>query len=231
VIDTSDSLVLWSRNETEELPIASLTKLMTAIVALDRLAPNQVATVSASDIGSPEESQMGLQAGDRVTVSELIRGLLIASGNDAANTLAHASGSWADFVSQMNDKATALGLTHTHFANPSGLDSEGHYSTVRDLAFLAEYALRYPLIRQSVGTAHYTAHSLSGKVFNLTTTNLLLDQGKVIGIKTGHTAAAGWCLIGLEPLHGREIMSVVLNSPDRFGETTNLFSWVDGHVK
>lgn len=233
LLDRDSHSALWEKGARTRRPMASLTKLMTAVVALDRAQPSLELTVQAGDLtGDPAESSMGLTAGAKLSLDELLHGLLIPSGNDAAQTIARGlGGDVPAFVGWMNDKALSLGLTDTHFDNATGLDSPTHYSTTLDLAVLADYALRYPKIREITALARYTAHDRSGRAYRLVSTNQLVLSGEAQGIKTGRTLAAGECLIGLERVAGREILSVVLGSPDRFAETRNLFSWAREHVR
>jgi serine-type D-Ala-D-Ala carboxypeptidase (penicillin-binding protein 5/6) len=233
VLDRETGALLWSRESETPRAMASLTKLMTAVVALERSDPSRVLEVRAEDLGGdPAESRMGLIPGARLSLIELLHGLLISSGNDAAQVISREVGGDREaFVGWMNEKAGALGLDETRFANPTGLDAPGHQSSVRDLAVLADYALRYPLIKQVTQTAHHTARDSAGRPYALTSTNQLTLSGEARGVKTGRTPAAGECLIALEEVGGREILSVVLASPDRFAETKTLFSWTRDHVR
>lgn len=232
LLDRDSRSALWEREARARRPMASLTKLMTAVVALDRAPPSLELTVQPRDLtGDPAESSMGLIAGAKLSLGELLHGLLIPSGNDAAQVIARGlGGEPATFVGWMNEKARALGLTDTHFDNATGLDGPTHYSTAHDLAVLADYALRYPKIQEITSLARYTARDRSGRAYPLVSTNQLVLSGEAQGIKTGRTPGAGECLIGLERVAGREILSVVLGSPDRFAETRSLFSWAREHV-
>ena len=176
--------VLASSDEHERLPMASITKLMTAIVALERASLDDVATISrfTASIG---ESTINLVPGERVTLRDLIRAALIQSANDAANAIAAfvGRGSVGRFVELMNARARQLGLDDTHFANPDGLDAPGHYSSAADVTKLARVAMNKPFIRETVGLATATAAGRPLRNWN----DLLSSFPNLIGVKTGHT--------------------------------------------
>ena len=181
--------VLASSDEHERLPMASITKLMTAIVALERASLDDVATISrfTASIG---ESTINLVPGERVTLRDLIRAALIQSANDAANAIAAfvGRGSVGRFVELMNTRARQLGLDDTHFANPDGLDAPGHYSSAADVTKLARVAMNKPFIRETVGLVTATAAGRPLRNWN----DLLSSFPNLIGVKTGHTDGAGW---------------------------------------
>jgi D-alanyl-D-alanine carboxypeptidase (penicillin-binding protein 5/6) len=185
-----DGVVLAARAPAQPRPIASITKLMTVLVALEHLRLDEVVTVpvAATRIG---ESSIDLRAGERLTVRELVMGALIPSANDAATVLALAAsgGSLSRFVGWMNERAQALGLADTHFANPHGLDQAGHVSSARDVVRLFRVALENPVIRRYTGT---TAATISGDRRLVTTDDLLEGYAPVFAGKTGHTDGAGW---------------------------------------
>ena len=224
-IDLSSGEVLFAKNENEKLPMASTTKLMTALIALEKLKSDQIITVPTLHT-LPLDSVMGLTAGDKVSVSELMHGLLIESGADAAETLAIAtSGSENQFVALMNEKASMFNLTNTQFTNVVGHDATGHYSTAKDLSKLARIAMSNKQIAEIVGERSYVASSEAGKKYYLTNTNLLIGTPGYIGVKTGTTYQAGECLISLYDDGERKILGVVITSPDRFGETQDIIEW------
>lgn len=220
VSDRASGAVLWSVNADSPLPMASTTKLMTALVALESLSPDQVVTVPAAAIIG--NASMGLVAGDQVSVLALLYGALLPSGNDAAMTLAiAAAGSEAAFVERMNQRAAEWGLQETHFVNPHGLDAPGHVSSARDLISLAQRALDNPVIAQVVATPQI---NIAG--YPLTNTNLLLTTYEgAYGVKTGTTDAAGQVLIAAANNGHGDAVAVVLNSPDRFTETPRLLDY------
>ncbi len=205
--------VMWGKNETMVLGMASTTKIMTAIVAMELYDPAASVEIQAEWCGI-EGSSMYLQAGETLTVSDLIYGLLLASGNDAATALAGLyTGNQADFVTRMNEKANALGLTNTKFCNPSGLSEEGHHTTALDLARLAAYAIQQPLFAEIVATQSYTCGNRK-----LQNHNKLLQQIDACGVKTGFTKVDGRCLVSAKEQDGRLLIAVTLSAPDDWND-------------
>lgn len=234
VKDLNSGVILYEKRAHTPLPIASLTKLLTAIVANARLAPEQVITVSADDLKVPEP-RAGLLAGERVYVSDLLAAMLIASSNDAAMALARAAGGTvADFVRLMNEQAKALGMTSSALANPVGLDDAGHFSTAADLGLLVEEFLRYPQLVALTGQKQAEFTSADGKHAHLlaTTNKLLLKDAAVLGLKTGYTSEARGNLILLvaDPPKAEGLKSVyysiVLGSDNREEESEAVLSWI-----
>jgi len=194
-------------------PIASITKLMTVIVALDHARWDDVVRVR-SDATAVGESTVHLRAGERIRVGDLVKAALIQSANDAAVALADyvGHGDREAFVSMMNEKAQELGLERTHFIRPDGLDVRGHYSTAKDVTTLAEFAMRNPRIRATVHLRNDTI--LGGR--HLHTWNDLLGVFKgLYGVKTGHTGTAGWCEVAAVRRNGVTLYTTVLGSPTR----------------
>jgi serine-type D-Ala-D-Ala carboxypeptidase (penicillin-binding protein 5/6) len=207
----------WAR-----VPIASITKLMTVLVTLDHARWDDVVRVrsAAAAVG---ESTVNLRPGERITVGDLIKAALIQSANDAAVALADyvGNGDRDTFVALMNAKAEALGLARTHFTRPDGLDVRGHYSTARDVTMLAEAAMRVPRIRAVV---RLRSDSIEGGR-RLHTWNDLLGIFKgLYGVKTGHTAAAGWCEVAAVRRYGVTLYTTVLGSPTRSQRNSDLAS-------
>lgn len=233
ILDLGSGKVLSSANPQVPVAMASLTKLMTAYVVRQKDSLTQPVTIQPEDVAiSSDDSRMGLVAGERITVGDLLKGLLIPSGDDAALALArYTSGSEEAFVSEMNRQASLLHLARTHFSNAAGLDEANHFSSPSDLAQLARLTMTDPALRQIVGTRQTTLTALSGQVHTLYNTNTLLDRDGVVGIKTGHTDNAGDCLISLESIDGHEIIIALLGSSDRFGETEALINWVRENTK
>lgn len=227
-LDLTSNTILYTDNEHEKLPIASLTKLMTAYIILTEEELDSVVTVSSNAAETPG-SQIWLGAGEQITVESLLYGLLIQSGNDCAVALAEFNaGSEENFINKMNQKARILGLDNTFFTSSSGLDDEG-YSTAQDLARLSMYLLKNEFIRNITSLSSATITGAYGyPTHNLTSTNELLDSYlNVKGLKTGKTPLAGECLITVaENPQDHEILTVVLGSEDRFGETKLLLDWV-----
>ena len=222
--DYPSNTVLWSKAADEPMPMASTTKLMTALVALDDLSPDEIITVPGEALVGG--ASMGLEAGELVGVETLLYGALLPSGNDAAMTLAiRAEGSEADFVERMNAEATAWGLTQTNFVNPHGFDAPGHVSSARDLMNLARRVLDMPLLAQIVRTAQATVGG-----YQLVNTNeLLTSYPGAYGVKTGTTDEAGEVLIAGAARTGGNALTVVMNSPDRYAETQRLLDFYFDH--
>jgi D-alanyl-D-alanine carboxypeptidase (penicillin-binding protein 5/6) len=199
---------------------------MTAILVLESLPLDKVVTVSARAASVGEQS-LGLKAGDKLTVEQLLYGALVHSGNDAACALAEAcSGSIESFVAEMNAKASELGLTNTHFVNPDGLDAPGHYSSARDLATLARYAMQNSEFRKIVSTESYSITLRSDSTpFTFRNVNRLLGSVPwVTGIKTGSTNDARFCLVASGSKNGDSVISVVL------GESNWTNTYADGET-
>lgn len=233
VTDVNSAAVMYEQNANLRLHPASLTKLMTVLVALEHYHLDEILSVNRLG-GFPEESEMGLSVGDKVAVQQLLEGLLIPSGNDAAYTLAdNYPGGITSFVAEMNRKAKDLHMENTNFENPSGVDGLNHFSTPKDMSLLTAIAIKNPVISKIVSTAKIDVHDASGKkTYKLKNVNQLL--GKVIGVdgvKTGFTKAAGQCLITSTSRDGRRIVVVVMGSLDRFGESAKLIEWTFDNFK
>jgi D-alanyl-D-alanine carboxypeptidase len=208
-----DGTVLARGRPTEERAIASITKLMTAVVVLEHTRLTDVVRVSPS-AASIGESTVYLRAGEELTVAELLRAMLIPSANDAAEALAlHVGGGSVDrFVELMNTKAEALGLTDTTFENPHGLDETGHVSSARDVTTLVRYALGVPFIRDAL---QRSSVSMPGGGTFPTTDDLLASWGPLVAGKTGHTRDAGWSEAAAASRAGITVYGAVLGSPTR----------------
>jgi len=213
LIDTRDGDILASNALDRRLAIASTTKLMTAYVALAELPLRR--TVRAAPYAPIYgESLLGLAAGQRVSVRDLLYGLILRSGNDAAHSLAvAAAGSEARFVRQMNRRAVALGLSGTHYANPIGLDEPGNYSTAGDLVRLGRRLMDIPAFAKIAGTRRATLRSLRSLRRIVSRNDLLLREPWVNGIKTGHTFDAGYVLVGAGRRKGVQLVSAVIGAP------------------
>jgi D-alanyl-D-alanine carboxypeptidase (penicillin-binding protein 5/6) len=213
LVDTADGTRLAAHSPNRQRSIASTTKLMTAFLALRELSPGEKVTAPAYHPGFGE-SLMGLKKGEVVTVHDLLYGLLLPSGNDAAVALADAvSGSVPDFVRRMNQAAHRLGLEDTHYANPIGLDAPGNFSTAADLLTLTQKLRRDPVFREIVNTPDKAVTSGS-RTIRLENTNALLHRfGWVNGVKTGHTIEAGNVLVTSGTQKGVTLLSVMLGAP------------------
>jgi D-alanyl-D-alanine carboxypeptidase (penicillin-binding protein 5/6) len=213
--------VIASHDARARVPIASITKLMTVIVALQHLRPADVVTVTsgAAQVG---ESRIPLVSGQRITVHDLLEGALIQSANNAADALAAAAagGDVPRFVGWMNAKAQALGLRDTHFVRPDGLDAPGHVSSARDVAKLAQIAMHLRIVREIVAKRSDTIED--GAVTVHTWNDLLGIFPGLIGVKTGHTNDAGWCQVAAARRSGYTIYAVVLGSPTRAERNADL---------
>lgn len=218
--DPLSDTVLYKKNAEKTRGMASTTKIMTAIVALEQYDLNQTVTIQKEWCGI-EGSSIYLKPGEQMLVSDLLYGLLLASGNDAAVALAglHPDGEEA-FVADMNLKAEDLGLCNTHFENPSGLDGETHYTTALELAKLAAYGMKNTAFSEIVRSESKTA---AGRV--LSNHNRLLREIGACGVKTGYTKACGRCLVSAKEQNGRMLICVTLNAPDDWKDHQNLYTY------
>lgn len=227
LIDASNGHEIFSRNADIRRPMASLTKIMTALLILEEHRMNELVTIApiADNVGG---STVGLEAGEQFSVGNLLKALLIPSANDAAYALAtFHSRSVGTFVKTMNERAAALGLKDTHFANPAGLDSPMQYSTPRDLAWLTMAALKNATFRDTVNTRSAQIASSGGKTIGLMNTNAMLRLGgEVYGVKTGTTSGAGECLIILFREHDRPFLLVLLGSSERYTDSERVIEAV-----
>jgi D-alanyl-D-alanine carboxypeptidase (penicillin-binding protein 5/6) len=228
VFDTTTKEVLYSKNPTQKLPMASLTKIMTAIVSLENKKKDDSYIVSQEDLVG--EDSMGLDAGEKLSMEELMYGMLMHSGNDAAEVLANNfPGGRTAFIKAMNNKVKALGLKETNFTNPTGLEGDGkQYTTAYDLVVETEYALAtFPFFDQVVSTFDYNIPQTSThKEYDLENeTNLLTSYPGVKGVKDGYTPEAGLCLVTYLDYKGHKIIAVILGSGDRRGEMIKLLDY------
>lgn len=239
VLDRKTKKVLYEKNPNQRMAMASLTKLMTAIVFLEEsqknlderfLVPYEITVLDGAGIG--------LVPGEEISYKDLLWGALIGSGNDAAEGLALTLGNRKEFIDKMNEKAKELGLLDTHFACASGLDTENHYSTASDMAKIFDYALGIKEIKEAIKVKEFDINSLNTDlVHHVLNTNRLLryDYPKMKGGKTGYTDAAGFCLVSLsldEKDNG--IITVVMNSDldgNQFQDTKSLIDWTYNNYK
>lgn len=228
VYDLTTRQVLFSQNAKEKVPMASLTKVMTAIIALDNPQKNDRYIVRKQSIVG--EDSMGLSEGEILTLEELLYGLMLPSGNDAAEVLAdNYFNGRVEFVKAMNNKAKALGLKNTNFTNPSGLQGDGEqYTTAEDLLVITKYALEnFPEFRKVVSTFEYSISSNSNhKAYYLqNVTNLLTTYPGVKGVKTGFTPEAGLCLVTYLEHKDHKIIGILLGSNNRRQEMKELLDY------
>ncbi len=230
IMDINTERVVYQRNGNGKLALASITKVMSAIVVLERADLNEQVTITHADL--EEGSSMGLQSGDVVAVEQLLWGMLLPSGNDAAKTLARVvSGSVPKFVDMMNRKAQVLGLRSTQFMNPHGLDQDGHYSSAYDIAVMSRYAMRFPLFRTISASPEYTV--VSNRTYTIRNTNYLVrfpDRVPgVNGVKTGYTDLAGDSLVASVDRGGHQILVVVMGTNNRSSAAAELIEYAYAH--
>ncbi|HEX6710484.1 MAG TPA: D-alanyl-D-alanine carboxypeptidase family protein [Rubrobacter sp.] len=222
---------LAGENASKELPIASTTKIMSALVVLKHGNLDEEVTVSedAAAYATPAYSNVGLLPGDTLSVRELLMATLISSGDDAAYALAeHVGGSGGvdHFVAEMNGEAKALGLKDTHFENPVGFDARGHYSSAHDLAVMADVAMQDPEFRKIVSTEYATIYTPYREIPLANTNELLFSYGPATGIKTGTTPAAGETLVSSASIRDESYVCVVLDSvEDRFAASVRVLRY------
>ena len=220
LLEGESGRVLYAQNADEERLIASITKIMTAVVALEHGDVNAPYTVTAEDMA--EGSSMYLTPGEELTLEELLYGLMLVSGNDAALAVAHCvAGDEASFVELMNETAARLGMTHTSFVNPNGLDAEGHYSSAADMAKLAAYALKKEAFRRIVSTTSITI----GERYLANHNKLLKLYDGCLGVKTGYTKAAGRTLVSAAERDGMTLVCVTLCDGDDWNDHVSLLDY------
>ncbi|MBB6635446.1 D-alanyl-D-alanine carboxypeptidase family protein [Cohnella thailandensis] len=227
LMDVASGRLLSQENGDKELRIASLTKIMTAIVAIENGKLDEVVTVSPRAAGK-EGSSLYLKAGEKIKLVDLLYGLMLRSGNDAATAIAeHVGGSVEGFAYLMNLKAEELGMEHSRFANPSGLDQEGHYSSANDLARLASYALHNDTFRSIVRTKVKTAPNPNEKWEYkwINKNKMLLQYEGADGVKTGYTKKALRCLVSSATRNGQQLVAVTLNDRNDWQDHRRLLDY------
>lgn len=212
VYDRNSHMTLYGKNEKKQVKMASTTKIMTSLIIIENCDLSETIEVSKKAAGTGG-SRLGLKIGDKITIKDLLYGLMLCSGNDAAVALAeHAGGDIQGFAELMNKKASELGLANTHYESPHGLDSDGHYTTAYELAILTDYALKNETFSKIVGTKNYTV-TINGYPKNLSNTNELLGNlNGVYGVKTGFTNGANRCLVTACKRDSMDIICVVLGA-------------------
>lgn len=219
LMDADMGQVLYEKNGDRQMLIASTTKIMTALVVLEHAAPDDVITVTPDHMA--EGSSMYLRAGETVRAEELLYGLLLCSGNDAALALTECAGGLTPFVALMNEKAAALGMAHTSFANPNGLDADGHYSTARDMAVLAAAAVENPTFRRICSSRSVTIGQRTMENHN----RLLRQVEGCVGLKTGYTQAAGRTLVSCTERDGCRLVAVTLQDGNDWADHAALYDY------
>jgi serine-type D-Ala-D-Ala carboxypeptidase (penicillin-binding protein 5/6) len=229
LIDVDAEAILWQHNAHLQLPPASTTKILTALVALENFSPAQEVTVTAASLHQAwDETRMGISAGQRYTVEELLTGMLLVSGNDAATAIAQDTVGLERFVAAMNAEVSALGLRDSHFTSPVGLQDAQQYTSAYDLAAISVAVVRhFPLFGQIVATPDATlATTADHPGFDLHSINQLLGMYPyAVGIKPGWTGDAGNCLVGMAVRGGHRLISVLLNAPYDFRQSRKLLDW------
>lgn len=229
VMDADTGKILFAKKPDERLAIASITKIMTALVVLRYKTDLQETVRVSAEAAKVGGSQMHLMENEVMTIENLMKGMLIDSANDAAYTLAEGTfGNVERFVDAMDRQATELGLTNTHFTNTYGADDDAHFSTAREVATLTAYAMRNEIFRGIVSIQKTSVTDASGKFrHNLENTNKLVGKYlNVVGVKTGTTEEAGASLVAAAKGNsGQTVIAVLLNSPERFTEGKRLLDW------
>ncbi len=229
LVDIDSNVILWEQDAHAQLPPASTAKVLTALVALENLAPSAAVTVTSDVVRLGwDESRMGLAAGQTLTVAELLTGMLLVSGNDAAGALARDTVGTERFVGAMNAQVTALGLNDSHFTGPVGLDDQWEYSSAYDLAAIATATVRaFPLFAQIVGLRTADLAATRGHPeFVLQSINQLLGMyAPAVGIKPGWTGNAGYCEVAMAVRGDHRLVSVLLDAPYSYSQSRHLLDW------
>ncbi|MEG1661900.1 MAG: D-alanyl-D-alanine carboxypeptidase family protein, partial [Clostridiales bacterium] len=228
LIDAASGKILFNQNSHEKLPVASTTKVLTGMLVLENVSDLHKTITIPEDFVNVGESGIYLAAGETLTYEDLLYAMLLCSANDAAQVLAvGVSGSEKDFVELMNQRTAELGLTDSHWANPHGLDAAEHYSSAYDLAMIARAAAQIPEYNTIVSTYTWTIPWKSNEydrvVYNHN--QFLSSYEGADGMKTGYTSKSGNCLIASATKNGMRLISVILNSTDHYGETTQLMNY------
>ena len=225
LLERSTRMVLYGSNAHEKLPMASTTKIMTALIAIENGRLDDIVTVPKEAYGV-EGSSMYLMLGEKVSLLDLLYGLMVNSGNDAAIAIAiHIGGNVEGFTELMNKRAEKLGLTNTHFVTPNGLHDKEHYTTAYDLAVIACEAMNNEIFRQLASTSYYTTQTGEVKRYLKSKNKLLWQYEGSTGIKTGYTKASGKCLVFSAERDGMETVGVVLNSADIFDDASKILDY------
>lgn len=225
LIDARDGRILYEKDADTPRPMASTTKIMTAIVAIENGDVNEIIEITDEAVGV-EGSSIYLQKGEKMTLLELLYALLLQSANDAAVAIAvGVGGSVEGFARMMNEKAIELGLTSTHFENPNGLDADGHVTTARELALLTAYALKNPTFAEIVSTYKRKISGPDGGVRLVVNHNKLLNMyDGCVGVKTGFTKKSGRCLVSAACRESLTLVAVTLSAPDDWRDHTALLN-------
>lgn len=227
VIDAKTGRVLFEKNAHKRMYMASTTKIMTALVALEKGNPNNMVKINGNSTNI-EGSSIYLQEGEIMLLKDLLYGLMLCSGNDAACAIAqHIGGNIDNFVNMMNEKATELKLENTHFTNPHGLHNADHYTSAYDLAIISKEAMHLKSFKKIVGTKLWVAQREGDRYKYFYNKNKVLTQYQNgTGVKIGYTKVAGRCLVASAEKNGMEIICVVLNAPNWFNDSYHLMNYI-----
>ena len=231
-VDRASGAVLYKKNADQMRPIASITKLATIITIAKTRDRDEVVEIPKLPEYKPEDARIGLVAGERYLISDLLTATVVNSANDAADALAIIEGgSIGGFSAKMTDLMHEWGIADAKFASASGLKDEGNEASAKAVAQMGLLALHNKDLRELFGTQSTTISSEGGRVLTAITTNQLLQSGRFTGIKTGYTPTSGQCFIGLTTIQGHQVVTVVLGSKDRFSESVQLADWIDRNYK
>lgn len=231
LIEAHTGQVLYHDNADVRMGMASTTKIMTALVAIENAEPDYMITVS-ENAANQEGSSIYLKAGDRVCLEDLLYGLMLNSGNDAAVAIAEGIGeSLLDFTEKMNESAEKMGCIDTHFSNPSGLPDDNHYSTAKDMATIMSYAMKNEQFRKIVAAKEYKIVLPGSETYLKNHNKLLWMYPYCIGGKTGYTKSNGRCLVSCAEKDGVELIAVTLDDRDDWNDHISLFEYGFGKVK
>lgn len=227
IYDRTSGSILFKKNENEKRKMASTTKILTALIVIENANLDDIVTISSKSAGTGG-SRLGLHTNDKISVRDLLYGLMLCSGNDAAVALAeHVGGNLTEFANLMNNKCEILGLTSSHFVTPHGLDNDNHYTTAYELAILTDHALKNETFRKLVGTKNYTV-SINGHVKNLSNTNELLGNlNGVYGVKTGFTNGANRCLVTAVKRDNMDLICIVLGADTKKDRTKDSIKLIE----
>lgn len=233
VICADSGEIVYSKNSDERMPMASTTKIMTSLIALESGADDSFFTVT-DEMVRVEGTSMGLKGGDSVSLLSLVKGMLICSGNDAANATAYRiAGGIKPFANLMNERAAQIGMQNTHFVTPSGLDAEGHYSTAYDMALLGAEAIKNPVFLNICSSKNVKAYYGAPPYRRVLTNHnkLLSFSDEYIGVKTGFTKKSGRCLVSAIQRDGKTLVAVTLSAPDDWNDHEKLYEYCVPLVK
>lgn len=229
ILDKNSGVTIFTKNKQLQLPLASTTKIMTALVGLENFKLSDLLTIKNDGI---EGTVVGFQKGEIVLFEDLLYGMLLSSGNDAAIAIAdNYSGGRSAFVAKMNEKADELSIKNIHFVDPAGLEDEGDLSTSSDLGKLASIALNNKTFANIVATKFHTIQAINtGNMYSLANLNKLLGENGIIGVKTGHTEKAGDVLVTAKAEDGHTIIIALMKSDDRFADTRSILDDINGKI-